>query len=69
MTTARQRLTDLMELTDPTERAAALDAYRDEVLAAAHARVAALPPARYGEPIAATREQILDAITVAGAGR
>ncbi|MFE6868346.1 hypothetical protein ACFVFS_17490 [Kitasatospora sp. NPDC057692] len=67
MATARQDLESQLE-----HRANAtqlLDAYRAEVLAEAHARVAALPPAQYGEPIAATREQILDAIVVAGAGR
>ncbi|PJN24040.1 hypothetical protein [Kitasatospora sp. CB02891] len=43
-----------------------LDAYRDQVLAEAAARVAALPAANDGRLIAASREQILNAITRTG---
>ncbi|MFF1792639.1 hypothetical protein ACFVXQ_00100 [Kitasatospora sp. NPDC058263] len=69
MDTARQRLAELMELTDPATRDAALDELTADALAAAHARVAALPTANQGQLICATREQILDAIITAGGDR
>ncbi|MFJ2780248.1 hypothetical protein [Kitasatospora sp. NPDC087315] len=53
----------------PEQSAQLLDAYAAEVLAQARSRVAVLPTANYGRLIAATREQILNAITAAGGAR
>jgi hypothetical protein len=60
MTTARQQIENLWDRGYPV--APLLDAMHAQILADAVARVATLPTANQGQLIAATREQILDAI-------